>query len=424
MATYSYKGVEYEFVNAPKELLEELKCPICLDLVSDPVKTSCSHLFCEECIEGINQCPLDRTRIFITSILHDINQRVRNLKVKCPNKERGCRWQGKLGDAEEHTSTDCDPDQFVMCYNEGCYVQIEKRSLVDHMYYVCPQRVYNCPYCNEEDTYREVTTTHFTVCNDIPLSCPAGCDKLGLVRRDMAQHLSADCPEEFVACTFAIGGCQEIVKRKDLQRHLQDKDQHLDIILSSHLTLSLLFQDVLHGRMPNIPLHFRPWLHITPTCYPRSPWIIKMEGFREKKEYAEEWLSDPVYSHFGGYRMCLKVNANGNAIGEGTHVSVYVFLMRGENDDQLKWPFKGTIKVSLLNQLVDRQHHTKQMWSPGADVREAISGRVTGRERAASGQGQTKFICHQDLNYSGATNCQYLKDNTLFFRVDHFEQTL
>ena len=42
MATYNYSGVQYEFVDTPKEFLEELKCPICLELVSDLVQTTCS----------------------------------------------------------------------------------------------------------------------------------------------------------------------------------------------------------------------------------------------------------------------------------------------------------------------------------------------------------------------------------------------
>ena len=32
----------------------------------------------------------------------------------------------------------------------------------------------------------------------------------------------------------------------------------------------------------------------------------------EKKEKNEAWFSDPVYSHFGGYRMCLRVDASRN----------------------------------------------------------------------------------------------------------------
>ena len=31
--------------------------------------------------------------------------------------------------------------------------------------------------------------------------------------------------------------------------------------------------------------------------------------------------------------------------------------MKGEYDDQLEFPFQGTIKIELLNQLQNRNHH-------------------------------------------------------------------
>ena len=106
-----------------------------------------------------------------------------------------------------------------------------------------------------------------------------------------------------------------------------------------------------------------------------------MKGFQNKKEKNEQWFSDPVYSHFGGYKMCLCVYANGRNNTNGTHVSVFICLMQGDNDDNPKWPFKGTIKVSLLNQLEDGQHHTMEVWSAEDNVPEDISGHVTkGRE--------------------------------------------
>ena len=40
-------------------------------------------------------------------------------------------------------------------------------------------------------------------------------------------------------------------------------------------------------------------------------------------------------------KMCISVNANGNGDGKGTHVSVYAYLMKGENDDLLTWPLLG-----------------------------------------------------------------------------------
>ena len=116
--------------------------------------------------------------------------------------------------------------------------------------------------------------THITTFDDMPLPCPGGCGRQGLVRRNMAQHLSTECPEELVACTYAIAGCQEVVKRKDLQRHLQDKDQHLDVVLRSYISLTHLVRDIAFtGNRQEVetsclPLTFKYWLQNTPTCYP------------------------------------------------------------------------------------------------------------------------------------------------------------
>ena len=70
----------------------------------------------------------------------------------------------------------------------------------------------------------------------------------------------------------------------------------------------------------------------------------------------------------------------------------------------------------------DGQHHTMETWSP--DHSTEISGHVTEGERADEGWGYAVFISHQDLKYRKDKNCQYLKDNTLFFRVDCFEPKL
>ena len=146
-----------------------------------------------------------------------------------------------------------------------------------------------------------------------------------------------------------------------------------------------------------------------------------MEGFQEKQENDEVWYSDPVYSHFGGYKMCLTVHAVGQRSAKGTHVSVFVSIMRGDNDNNLKWPFKGNIKVRLLNQLEDGHHHTREPWSPG-DAPSDI-GRITDKERGG-GWGLTCFILHKGLSYSGDKECQYLKNNTLFFRIDCIDPKL
>ena len=412
---YSYNGTEYSFVSKDPAQIEDLKCAICLELVYEPVLTSCGHLFCQRCVKEQTNCPTCRAELQCMRNQRD-ERRVKCLKVKCPNSEKGCKWQGDLGDTAEHTGTNCLM-QTILCPN-GCKEMTARGRLKEHVA-ACTLRVYKCPHCQFDDTYIYITTTHLTFCEDFLLSCPARCRNLH-PRGKMAAHL-AGCAEELVPCKYAALGCEKVVKRKNLQTHLQDrKDYHLERsmdmvmqlsrgLLEVSTTMRMMAAGEANCDINRFPIPFRPWLQNMPTCYPHPPWIIKMVGFQVKKKYNMQWFSDPVYSHFGGYKMCLGVDANGNGEGKGTHVSVFTYLMRGDNDNNLKWPFSGTIKVSLLNQLEDGQHHTKQLRSP-----ECSSERVTEGERANSGRGLQQFISYQDLD----RGCQFLKHDTLFFRVD------
>ncbi len=87
--------------------------------------------------------------------------------------------------------------------------------------------------------------------------------------------------------------------------------------------------------------------------------------------------------------------------------------MKGDNDDSLSWPFTGTVTVELLNQLEDKNHHKKTTHIPS---RRCASQRVVDGERG-EGYGWPKFISHADLAHKPLTNSQYLKDDTLIFRV-------
>ena len=141
-----------------------------------------------------------------------------------------------------------------------------------------------------------------------------------------------------------------------------------------------------------------------------------MEEFEQHKKFNAEWFSKPFYTHPRGYKMCLSVNAKGWGDGEGTHnISVYVHLMKGEFDDNLKWPFRGDITVQLLNQLEDREHY-QDIFSFSNSTGDTFSGRVTTGERGAA-WGNRRFISHFQLPFNAKKNRQYLKDSSLCFRV-------
>ena len=82
-----------------------------------------------------------------------------------------------------------------------------------------------------------------------------------------------------------------------------------------------------------------------------------MTNFEQHKKNSDIWLSPPFYSQIGGYKMCISVYANGCGVGEDTHLSVYINMMAGEYDDNLKWPFHGEVTVQLLNQRNNVNHY-------------------------------------------------------------------
>ena len=101
------------------------------------------------------------------------------------------------------------------------------------------------------------------------------------------------------------------------------------------------------------------------------------------------------------------VDANGFGRGKGTHVSVYVHLMRGEFDDLLKWPFCGEVTMQLKK--TDPPHYERFLSlnekTPNGCVCKPTKERNPGR-------GYHEFISHADL-YAGG----YLKDDKLVFCV-------
>ena len=145
------------------------------------------------------------------------------------------------------------------------------------------------------------------------------------------------------------------------------------------------------------------------------PRTIRLTNYQKHKSDKDQfYYSPPFYTSYTGYKMCLGVDANGHGDGEGTHVSVYAHLMKGDSDESLSWPFTGTVTFELLNQLEDKNHHKKTFTFPADD---AASQRVVDGERGKDELGYPKYISHADLDYNASKNTQNLEDDTLVFRV-------
>jgi len=91
-----------------------------------------------------------------------------------------------------------------------------------------------------------------------------------------------------------------------------------------------------------------------------APVTFKMSNFTEKMKNRLEWWSDPFFAFWRGYKMYLWVGAGGNGEFKGTHVSIFLYLMKGPYDDELEqlghWPLRGMFKVELLDQVNDGKY--------------------------------------------------------------------
>ena len=112
--------------------------------------------------------------------------------------------------------------------------------------------------------------------------------------------------------------------------------------------------------------------------------------------------------------MQLNVNANGEGLGEGTHLSVFVFIMPGEYDDSLEWPLDHIVTIQLLNWSADFRHIEKTVNYHRAS--DSYRKRVFDKVRGA-GYGKTKFMIHSELESYSDNFKKYMNENQLCFRI-------
>ena len=153
----------------------------------------------------------------------------------------------------------------------------------------------------------------------------------------------------------------------------------------------------------------------TESPYLLPPCTLSMHNFSEHKRVSDQWTSKPFYTGPDGYKLKLRVDANGDASGKGTHVSVGVYLMKGEHDDILTWPFKCDITIRLLNWREDKGHVEKNIDHYNAPLEYRT--RVTQEDTAPGGRGYHQFISYSDLYYNITNNTEYINNDILCFVV-------
>ena len=100
----------------------------------------------------------------------------------------------------------------------------------------------------------------------------------------------------------------------------------------------------IHGPTPR----YLPRTSLDITCDGTLMWQISL---KHETAMNEEGIHSPVFfTSASGYRLSAKAYLNGDGIGLGTHLSLFICVWRGPFDSSLQWPFDGTIVITLVNQ--------------------------------------------------------------------------
>ena len=145
-----------------------------------------------------------------------------------------------------------------------------------------------------------------------------------------------------------------------------------------------------------------------------------VKEFNQLKANDQPIRTDPFYTAQGGYKMIMIVYPNGRGSFRGTHLSVFIRLMRGENDHTLSFPINGIFKIQLLNW---RQNsgHVEKILQFDESAPERFRLQVTTGEKADEEYGLGEYLSHDELENSSDYK-EYIHNNTLCFKIQ-FEQT-
>ena len=420
-------GYDYDLVTTPPD---RLICKICHLPSRDPyLSVCCGHVFCKSCLDNVkkattitNACPVCRDEEFVTFPNKAVDREVKSLHIYCTNKEKGCEWQGELNDINNHlgNSDSCQFEE-VKCSNE-CGKMIQRQYLTSHVETECPRRKVNCQYCHDTGEHQFIEGQHKEECPKLPLPCPNKCEAGSVPREDMEAHRKA-CPLEMIQCEYYSVGCEVKVARKDKEKH--ENEQMKEHLMMTKTKLDDIQHELTDTKTQLVNLSNTPTINVadlisvakwsitlnvmammSQSGHQTCPITITMSEFFSKKKNDVQWYSDPFYSHNKGYKMCLRIHAGGYVIGRGSHLSVYLCLMKGSHDDELTWPMRGKFEIKLLNQISDSEHCSR--------MSNLDKYRVTTSD-GRHGQGWAQYISNNDLIKSAS--CQYLKDNGLFFQV-------
>ena len=130
-------------------------CPICTDVLKEPVQCHNQHYFCKACItkhlQNSQTCPVCMQKLTEEALVKPpriVTDYLDGLIISCGHSERGCPETMELGTLRTHEAV-CTYRP-VVCSSEQCSVVVHMKDLEEHETKHCEYRLIHCHECDEK----------------------------------------------------------------------------------------------------------------------------------------------------------------------------------------------------------------------------------------------------------------------------------
>ncbi len=353
-------------------LEDKYKCPICSQRLQCPVQTSCGHSFCfkcfgvmwnvsslhgelvmwpglkEECYRTGKVCHYcvqarNRREAFLDRRLE---REILSLEVYCPygyysnpkplehqlSKEEDeedqkhkepCQWRGLLSSVEEHLKQCLSVE--LRC-PMGCGQIMPRGKLNSHTAYYCSSRPVTCSLCHLTISAGQLPQHNKVCCKEVPTrkcTTETSEEKANQILNHIKQQLVDSMRKEFNNIrikTEKVEGMTQL-----LEGQLAEVQRKLNSSVESEPQPTIAEQAFC----------------VEPSIARRGlPFVWK--STRRPRNSFFNCVSPSILTEPQGYWVRLERTYND---------SIVLYLQEGCFDGQLPWPFLGTWRISILNQV-------------------------------------------------------------------------
>ena len=280
---------------------------------------------------------------------------------KCPKMEVSCELKCSKRlcreNIEQHLKQECG--LVVETCRLGCGVEMTRDELKIHVTETCVQRFIPCEHCKKDFKFCDMTH-HLDKCPKMEVSCELKCGVV-MCREDVTQHVEQDCVEKEIECPFAKYKCVVLMKRKNLENHLDDKRmEHLELKMDTMQECMLKESKITAKQKELISEQNEKIFKQGAVIETMSSKIKSLEEEVEiltklPKAIKLVWRITEVPED-GYYRGILKqfqvagYNLEFNFYDTFSNLQIVVYPQTGKNYDKLKWPFKAEFVTHLSSQ--------------------------------------------------------------------------